>query len=347
MNLPLTKISETASKITLGWTPVPGAIGYRFQSAASLKWSHTWDPTRDSVTFSKAAWYKVEALMVGATGDYPSVSTPSEMLLGLNPNGGFPGWMDGATKADSLDPEALRIDDWGNLPAIKGWAQPRGVDVLVVATGLGQQPTLDLVAAHPDIRIWELDNEPYFVSGLDIPAWARQMRDTAKVIKQRDSSLKLLVPLYVQDNADRGHKPINGVWTPWEIILLDAAPDLPQYIDGWAVHPYSFAKAMPWTLTEDARGRLQSRNADKPFHLTEIGWSVGPATGTSGEVQVSEVQQAQYVAKVIDDARARPWVSSVYIYSLQSWGTGFQPSFGLYWPDGRERQAAAEFRSRV
>lgn len=72
----LTKLSETATKITLGWTPVPGAIGYRFQSASSLKWSHTWDPNRSQVQFSKAAWYKVEALGVEDAGQYPSAPEP-------------------------------------------------------------------------------------------------------------------------------------------------------------------------------------------------------------------------------------------------------------------------------
>lgn len=72
MNLPLTKLSETEMKITLGWTPVPGAIGYRFQSSAQApKWSHTWDPNRSQVTFSKADEYRVEALGVEAAGEFP------------------------------------------------------------------------------------------------------------------------------------------------------------------------------------------------------------------------------------------------------------------------------------
>lgn len=77
MNLPLTKISETSTKITLGWTPVPGAVGYRFQSSTQApKWSHTFDPTRDRVTFSKADWYKVEALGVSASGEFPVTAPP-------------------------------------------------------------------------------------------------------------------------------------------------------------------------------------------------------------------------------------------------------------------------------
>lgn len=64
-------LAETATTITLGWDPVPGAVGYRFSSATSTKLSHTWDPLRSSAKFSKAAWYRVEALSVPVSGTYP------------------------------------------------------------------------------------------------------------------------------------------------------------------------------------------------------------------------------------------------------------------------------------
>lgn len=72
----LRKKTGTATSITLEWDPVPGAIGYRFQSAASSIWSHTFDSTRTSVKFSKAAWYKVEALGVKDVGLYPTTPQP-------------------------------------------------------------------------------------------------------------------------------------------------------------------------------------------------------------------------------------------------------------------------------
>lgn len=77
--LQLRLISQTASRITLGWVPVPGAVGYRFSSSASEKRSHTWDGTRDRITFSAgAAWYMVEALAVSEMAVYPP-PTPSPM----------------------------------------------------------------------------------------------------------------------------------------------------------------------------------------------------------------------------------------------------------------------------
>lgn len=77
MALALTKLAETASTITLGWTPV-GDRGYRFtREKAGGKYSFTWDRTRSSVTFSKdSAWYVVEALGLADAGTYPPVAPP-------------------------------------------------------------------------------------------------------------------------------------------------------------------------------------------------------------------------------------------------------------------------------
>lgn len=74
----LTKRSETATTLTLGWTPVPGCIGYRFSSEKQAKPSFTWNPATSSVKFAKgSAWYKVEAFGVSEAGDYsPSAPPP-------------------------------------------------------------------------------------------------------------------------------------------------------------------------------------------------------------------------------------------------------------------------------
>lgn len=70
-------VSETASTITFGWDPVPGAVGYRFSSSDSAKRSHTWDPSQSSVKFSKGAdWYRVEALDVVDEGVWPAPEPP-------------------------------------------------------------------------------------------------------------------------------------------------------------------------------------------------------------------------------------------------------------------------------
>jgi hypothetical protein len=66
-------LASTTTTVTLGWDPVPGAVGYRFSSEVlGGKYAFTWDPEFQhtskyppcNTTFSKGAWYKVEALSV-------------------------------------------------------------------------------------------------------------------------------------------------------------------------------------------------------------------------------------------------------------------------------------------
>lgn len=73
---------DTATTITLEWTPVPGAQGYRFSSEKQAKPSHTWDAARSTVKFAKgSAWYKVEALDVVEEGKWPAPEPPATKPL--------------------------------------------------------------------------------------------------------------------------------------------------------------------------------------------------------------------------------------------------------------------------
>lgn len=75
--LALRLVLETATTVTLGWDPVPGAVGYRFTSEKQAKPSHTWDPSRSSVRFAKgSAWYRVEPLLAPDRGEWPPATTP-------------------------------------------------------------------------------------------------------------------------------------------------------------------------------------------------------------------------------------------------------------------------------
>lgn len=70
-SLPLTVLSETATTVTVGWTPPAGAVGYRFRRNGG-KWSHTWDGSLSSTRFAKPYdKIEVEALSVLYRGDLP------------------------------------------------------------------------------------------------------------------------------------------------------------------------------------------------------------------------------------------------------------------------------------
>lgn len=71
----LSKVAETSSTITLGWTAVPNVIGYRFTVDGKI--SHTFDPTRTTVKVSKEAdRVLVEALGVQDSGVWPATEPP-------------------------------------------------------------------------------------------------------------------------------------------------------------------------------------------------------------------------------------------------------------------------------
>lgn len=72
--LELRVLSETASTITLAWNLVAGAVGYRGTSEGYLKpdGSQRWAQTFSTqMKFSKAVWYRVDALSVLASDVYP------------------------------------------------------------------------------------------------------------------------------------------------------------------------------------------------------------------------------------------------------------------------------------
>lgn len=73
-DLPLTKLSETATTITLGWTPPAGCKGYVFWN--QTKRSSTLDGSRSSARFAKPGSYRVEALGLLSAGVWPPVVVP-------------------------------------------------------------------------------------------------------------------------------------------------------------------------------------------------------------------------------------------------------------------------------
>ena len=150
--LALTKISETSTKITLGWTPVPGAAGYRYQSATQApKYSHTWDPNANKVTFSKAAWYKVEALSVEATGNYPpSTPPPSNFLLDEQWN--------------SIDPAKWQKKYWFNGDTYYH-DQAEQIEALRDANAFVSNGVLNLVAKREDVTDFQ-GRAKKFTSGM-------------------------------------------------------------------------------------------------------------------------------------------------------------------------------------
>lgn len=76
-DIPLRVVAQDETTLTLGWDAVEGAQGYRFTRAGTASRSHTWNPDRNFVRFSKGAeFYLVEALTVLDSGRFPNVTPP-------------------------------------------------------------------------------------------------------------------------------------------------------------------------------------------------------------------------------------------------------------------------------
>lgn len=90
----LTVVSETATTITVGWTPVVGAAGYEFL-VDGTRVSNTWDATRSSVKFGKPypGEHTYSVVVLGKTdeGDlvWPAVTPPPPTGFAALPVGPF------------------------------------------------------------------------------------------------------------------------------------------------------------------------------------------------------------------------------------------------------------------
>lgn len=103
-DLPLTKLAETATTITLGWTPPPGALGYVLY-LDGVRRSSSWDPGKNTWKVGKGdGVITVAALDTLAEGTYPPVVTPPPPPVsgiaggvGLDLNGSrWPGGLSGS-----------------------------------------------------------------------------------------------------------------------------------------------------------------------------------------------------------------------------------------------------------
>jgi hypothetical protein len=172
---------------------------------------------------------------------------------------------------------------------------------MVAAFARRYGPGGDFWAAHPELdgglaaTHIEIYNEPYgdWYGPVDPAAYARALKAAVTRARAANPQAKFLIA------AD---------WTPggqrhtWIDDLYAAVPELNGYFDAVAMHPYSGNRAPdrsddPWGFRRiaQARAAFQRHGAgDKPFWITEIGWSTCPS---DPEWCVSEAQQADYMLR--------------------------------------------------
>jgi hypothetical protein len=216
-------------------------------------------------------------------------------------------------------------------------------------------------ALHPaPITTWELWNEPYLDTGDDgvyDPAnYARLVKAAATAGRAADPSAKFLL------GAEMQSAMTNGAWQWWVPALYQAVPDLNNYFDGVAMHDYGYDMT---TLNPMIPGRpydnyghvMRIENlrrqfvnhgaANKPFWITEAGWS----TCTDSPTCVTPDEQATNLSILFDEIH-HDWSSFVQGVFIYSYGDIADPAstqggYGLTYMNGAAKPALSVFRTQA
>jgi polysaccharide biosynthesis protein PslG len=205
------------------------------------------------------------------------------------------------------------------------------------------------------VEIW---NEPYlaqFSAGGPHPrAYARLVKASARAVRRVKPGVRIMLA------ADTSAVQANGAYTPWLGPMYAAVPHLNRYFDAVSVHPYTGPGGPDvYTPGQGTRGqfrRIQELHAsfiargasNKPFWITEVGWSTCPSNSSSC---VSPATQAAYTARVfqIVGTEYSGWVRAVFLYnyrdSFLNDATNKEYWFGLLNHDGTPKPVWNVIRS--
>jgi hypothetical protein len=190
-------------------------------------------------------------------------------------------------------------------------------------------------AAHSELpsvpsQWFELWNEPWIdrpaLPVANPPAYAELVRATVQAGRAIDPDARFLL------EADSRRMPSGQRWTE---ALFAAMPDLAQWFDGVAVHPYGDAFTDPnsrFVLTmEGVHSTMERHGAvDKPFWVTEFGYSTCPAL-VSG--CVTEAVQAQNYEQALSrfTTTYASYVLAIFAYHYTDQGGTSSPSDPEKW----------------
>ncbi len=257
-----------------------------------------------------------------------------------------PSWEGPSWNSIPADPSAFA----GYVAAVVGRYGPHG-------SFWSQHPSLAGYAIHT----FELWNEPYYDNGNDgdyDPArYANLVKAAATAGRAVDASAKFLL------GAENQVAQVGSNWVWWIDALYQAVPNLNNYFDGIAVHPYGDdltsltfpTPGQPYTGYEQIR-RLESIHrefvnhgaGDKPLWLTEIGFPTCTAGGSDRCTTLGG--QASDLATIFNDARTawKSYVQAVFVYGYQDNGPNSsdpENDYGLVYYNGVAKPALSVFRT--
>jgi len=239
---------------------------------------------------------------------------------------------------------------WNTIPS-----DPADYAELVAKVTARYGPGGSFWAAHPGLagkapEYFELWNEPYYPqfsdNRIDPGRYARLVKAAARAGRTANARAKFVMA------SETDVLPSGSTeWVSWTDAMYAAVPDLNDYFDAVAVHPYSkaYAPDAPTNgYVHDKFQRMANIHEDfarhgggaKPFWITEIGWS----TCTDTAYCVSEATQAAYTAKLFTLlASTYTYVDAVFLYRSSDLGPAGssdpEQSFGLTHEDGSAKPA--------
>ena len=255
---------------------------------------------------------------------------------------------------------------WAEPSPIAIPSDPSGYAAYVAAVVNRYGPHGSFWTEHPRLRTFaiktfELWNEPYYDNGNDgnyDPArYARLIKAAGSAGHTADPSARFLIA------AENEAQLVGSTWVWWVDALYQAVPDLNNYFDGVAVHPYgddlsSLSYPTPGVAydgynqlrrLESIRQEFVNHGAsDKPLWLTEIGWP----TCTSGSIRcTTEAGQAADLTTTFNDARTtwKSYVQAVFVYDYQdnaSNSADTENDYGLVYYNGTPKAALNVFKAQ-
>ena len=188
-------------------------------------------------------------------------------------------------------------------------------------------------------------------------AYAQLVKAAAIAGRAVDPNAKFLMAAEMQSAM------ANGQWQWWVDALYQAVPDLNNYFDGVAMHDYgndvntlnpmvagqAYNNYGHIMRIENLHQQFIAHNAaDKPFWITEAGWS----TCSDGNTDcVTDAQQASDLQTLFNDIHNSwsSWVKAAFIYNYGDGSdpTTIQDAYGLTNLNGIPKAALATFQAAV
>jgi hypothetical protein len=195
------------------------------------------------------------------------------------------------------------------------------------------------------ITTFELGNEPY-LGEMSAAEYADAVLPALEAVDRSDLPARLVLP-------------VGGIYLGepgWLDTLYERIPALNELVYGFALHPYrvgehpaaSIHGASLQQIAQLRRALNQHGAADKPILITEYGQS----TAACGGDCVSEDEQAEHLAALVDGVSARPdWmVELIAIFQLRDQRTDSsdkEEQFGLLRADGSAKPSYEIMRERM